>query len=432
MLDKIKKTKNDFFLWLKSNEGKRLKRMMPAVLMTVLVFSIVLLTIFHATDGFTTLVDTEYANLVTEKSAMTFTGYTLSDAEIIISQYSGGVYYLSSNGERVKPGDSLARVYEAKTDESVKKMTEKLDNLIRVLEESIGDGHFTLGESKEVQNGISHVYYEMMRGISNGETSLISSSADEFLVLLNKMDSYVSGDVQNLQALLSSYREERNKLEGYYKGEYQTINSQHGGYFFRETDGYENIYSSRNIDELTYDGFFEMTGLKKSDAVCVGKILLNYKWYVAVPTVVGISDAFSIGEEYDVTFPDSGNRCLSMQLERIIYDSTGSQSVMLFSSGIIDPNFDYLRIQQINIVNKNITGYRIPESAVCDQGGGRGVYILKDGRANFRKIAILYHGDGYYIVSSENANSNEYHVYLELNDRIITDCKNMYDGKVIE
>ena len=85
----------------------------------------------------------------------------------------------------------------------------------------------------------------------------------------------------------------------------------------------------------------------------------------------------------------------------------------------------------LNIVNKNITGFRVPASAVCEHGGNSGVYIIKDGMASFRKIVILYEGDGYYIVSAEHSNSDNYYIYLESNDNIIVDCTNMYEGKVI-
>ena len=44
---------------------------------------------------------------------------------------------------------------------------------------------------------------------------------------------------------------------------------------------------------------------------------------------------------------------------------------------------------------------------------------------------ILYEGDGYYVVSAQNVNSDDFYVYLEVNDSIITDCRNMYEGKVL-
>lgn len=432
MIERIKKIKNAVFSWLKTPSGKKLKRAMPGILLITLIFSIVLLTIFHSTDGFTTIVATENAHLVTEKSSMSFTGYMLRDEVTIGSDYSGGVYYLAEDAERVRPGGELARVYENSIDKSVENLIYELDRCIEILEESIGDGHFTLGDSKEVQSGISAAHLAMMQANSSGNASVVSSLADDFLILLNKMESYASNDTARLQQLLDEYKSERNKAESYYSGKNRTVVSEYGGYFFRETDGYEGIYTSSQIDTMTYDDFIEMTSKEKNTAHSIGKIVLNYKWYIAIPTVTGISDTFYVGGEYDMSFPDSGNRSFKMQLEKIIPDSVEAKSIMLFSCGTVDASFDYLRIQQVNVINKDITGYRVPATAVCEQGGNTGVYILTDGMASFRKIVILYQGDNYYIVSSENTNSDDYYVYLELNDRIITDCKNMYNGKVIE
>ena len=36
------------------------------------------------------------------------------------------------------------------------------------------------------------------------------------------------------------------------------------------------------------------------------------------------------------------------------------------------------------------------------------------------------------LISADKANSDDYYVYVELNDSIIIDSKNMYEGKVIE
>ena len=110
MLEKIKKIKNDLLSWFKTKKGQKVRRLMPVMLMMALMLSIVLLTIAHSTDGFTTLVETEFATVVSEKSTMSFTGYMLSDAKVLSSNYSGGAYYLVDDGARVKPGTPLVKV----------------------------------------------------------------------------------------------------------------------------------------------------------------------------------------------------------------------------------------------------------------------------------------------------------------------------------
>ena len=321
-------------------------------------------------------------------------------------------------------------MYENDVDKNTLELSRELDRCIALLEKSIGDGVFTLGESKEVKQNLSALYLDMMKASLNGDGSVITVQADNLLTLLNQIEMF-SGDGEQLKKSLDNYRKEREKLKGQYSGAYETINADEGGYFYRDVDGYESIFSSENIDELTYDSFLDMTQKEPLDEAYVGKMLLDYRWYLVIPTVKGISDSFNVGEVYDISFPDSGNRTLKMALDNVIYDSTGARSLMVFICGIVDESFDFLREQQVNITHKNITGYRIPESAVCEIGGNTGVYILSDGMASFRKVVILYEGDGYYIVSSENGTQGDYYKYLKLNDNIIVDCRNMYEGKVI-
>jgi hypothetical protein len=240
-----------------------------------------------------------------------------------------------------------------------------------------------------------------------------------------------SGNGDMLKKTLDEYKEKRSNLETRYSGEYETLTVDDGGYFFRQTDGFEGIYSSANINDISYDSFAQMIATEPNTEQGVGKLMLDYRWYLAIPTVKGISDTFSVGSSYVISFPDNENRSFEMTLKNIIFDASEARSVMIFECGIVDGDFDYLRIQRVNITHRNVSGYRIPEEAVCEIGGNTGVYILKDGMASFRKIIVLYEGDGYFIVSPEKSNSGDYYIYLEPNDNIILNCKNMYEGKVI-
>lgn len=418
------------FFRLNEKQKKMLRKWLPGILSTVLLLTLVIWTVFHSTDGFTTLIDIEPATIVNEKESMTFEGYMLRNEMTVPSDYHGDVLYIADNAERINPGDTLAKVYSVKSDEGLQKKMDELDHHIALLEESIGKGTFTLGDSKNVQNGISQLYYDMMRATSNGDAEKVASGADELLTLLNKMKVY-AGDQDKLKALLQSYRKQRAELENRYTGNYQTLTASAGGYFFRNTDGYEKIYSSENIKDMTYESFWNMTGQAPETTEAVGKILLDYRWYIVIPTVKGLSDSFRLGSNYTVSFPDSGNRTFPMTLDRLIYDDTEAKVLMVFQCGIVSDNFEGLRLQQINIVSRDVTGFRIPISAVCEQNGNTGVFILKDGKASFRKTVILYEGDGYYVVSAQNVNSDDFYVYLEVNDSIITDCRNMYEGKVL-
>ncbi len=424
--------KAERLLRLDKKKKARLKRVLPGTIALVVIVAMVLITVYHSTDGFTTIIDVEYASLISESDSMSFTAYTLKDEEPLTSPYpDGGVLYVADNGQRMDAGDELLKVYEAPVEASVEETVAYLDSVIEILEKSIEDGNFTLGDSKGVKDGIQSLYYKMTGAINSGDTSVISAYANDLLVLLNKVQSY-AGHRDEIENVLDEYKSRRKEYEKYYSGKYVSLNAKEGGYYFRNTDGYENIYTSENIDDLTYSSFIEMTEKEPEKAGAAGKLLKNYRWYLVIPTVTGISDTYTLGADYDISFPDSGNKSFKMTLDRVVSDESGAKTLMIFSCGVVDGSFEYLRVQRVNIVSRDITGYRIPEKAVCELNGTTGVYILKDGKATFRKIVILYKGDGYYVVSADKTNSDDYYVYVELNDSIIIDSKNMYEGKVIE
>ena len=405
------------------------KRLLPGTIISIMILAVVFLTVYHSTDGFTSLVDTDPAVIVTEQDYMTFTAYMLKEEKTITSKFSGGVDYIADDAQKVNPGDELARVYKNQVDSDTAKKIESIDRIIEILEESIGDGVFTLAEAK-IDEYLSKAYNDMMLASIGGNVSAIDENADDFLIMLNKMNAY-SGNIESLKKALAEYKEKRDALKSAYSGEYETVVAETGGYFYKSVDGYENIFNSADIDELSYERFIEMTEASCEGVDAIAKMLLDYRWYLAVPTVKGISDTYTIGEFYDVAFPDSENKTFSMQLTRVIYDSADARSVMIFACGVVDKNFENVRVRQINITHRNVRGYRINATAVCEIGGNTGVYILKDGMARFRKVVILYEGDGYYIVSAEHSNSDDHYIYLETNDNVINDYRNMYEGKVI-
>ena len=73
-----------------SDIDPKTKKTLSGSIILIAVLAIVLMTVFHSTDGFTAIVETEPATMVTERDYMTFTAYTLKNEKIVTSRYSGG------------------------------------------------------------------------------------------------------------------------------------------------------------------------------------------------------------------------------------------------------------------------------------------------------------------------------------------------------
>jgi hypothetical protein len=136
------------------------------------------------------------------------------------------------------------------------------------------------------------------------------------------------------------------------------------------------------------------------------------------------------GESYSVTFPYNGNKTLTMKLCSVIPALPGDGAVLVFECGTIPENFDFTRMQPVQIGTVEYRGFRVPVSAVRILDGYEGVYILDQVTVQFRRIQIVYEGDGYYI-SKTDYGEGDTERHLREHDRIILGGKELYDGRTV-
>ena len=115
-----------------------------------------------------------------------------------------------------------------------------------------------------------------------------------------------------------------------------------------------------------------------------------------------------------------------MTCHRLIGGRDG-QDVGIFISDEVPSDFAFLRRQNVEITVGSSTGYYVPEAALHVVNGVEGVYIFKESTAYFRRVAVVYRGDGYVIVAP---NEEKDATYLSLYDILITAGKDVYDGRV--
>ena len=121
-----------------------------------------------------------------------------------------------------------------------------------------------------------------------------------------------------------------------------------------------------------------------------------------------------------------------LTLERICEGK--SESVLVLRADDTPVGFDYYRTQTVEITLSTCEGFYILESAMQTRLGERGeeivgVYVFENSTVRFRRLEILYRGDGYCIAARPGeASATE----LRENDILITSGKNLYDGKVYQ
>ena len=120
-----------------------------------------------------------------------------------------------------------------------------------------------------------------------------------------------------------------------------------------------------------------------------------------------------------------------MVLERRVLAYEQKSVLMVFACNKLPDNFSFERCMTAQIERSAVSGIYVPQSAVYKVDGVTGVYVLRGSVAHFRRIDIIYKGTDYFLVAERDDSDGRYY-YLGSNELIITNGKNLFDGRIVE
>lgn len=211
---------------------------------------------------------------------------------------------------------------------------------------------------------------------------------------------------------------------------YSTIKAPHPGYYISVADGYESAVNYADILSLTTsqisDLFDEAKTPKSSVDNYMGKLVDGFNWYLLC--VVDYEDAvkLSIGStakvEFTVTTADPINAEVA-----VICDTADGKTGVILKCNLMSTEYASLRTEQIRITFDEHTGYQIPNKAIREIDGQKGVYVLSGNIVKFKKINIDYSDSEISICNNPDSQSG----FVELYDNIIVEGTDLYDGKIL-
>ena len=86
-----------------------------------------------------------------------------------------------------------------------------------------------------------------------------------------------------------------------------------------------------------------------------------------------------------------------------------------------------IRIEDVQIITGEYSGYKISNSAIRTVDGVKGVYVVRGNLLGFRKINVLYSTDTFTIVNNPEGESD----YIKLYDKVVTEGVELYDNKLV-
>lgn len=341
---------------------------------------------------------------------------------------SGVTVACLDDGEKINKGGNVAMTFSSSENaeqySSSVSLQEQLDYYINLESKSAG----TATDVESLDSDIAADVNEYVRDCADYSSSSIQQDALDLNEKLTRRQMIIGEDVdftavkENIQKQLNAINIDSCKPTGY-------VTTDESGIFSSYTDGCEGAFDYdkiTSIDTATFDKYLKTAkSAKKTDNL--GKLVTDYEWYfackVSADDVKGIED----GDTLDVALKNSDEVLQCEVVSGATLDLGTTESVLVLRCSQMDAEIASMRVEDIEIRYNEYTGFKVPSSAVhIDKDGNKIVYALVANQVEQRTGKIIYTTKDYVVFEYTPDEDNSIRLY----DQIITQGKDLYDGKV--
>lgn len=365
-------------------------------------------------------------------------GYILRDETVIEGTAAGTLTPTVRDGERVRSGNRVADIYSSSSPVIQEKIALVEDQIS--FYEKCAAAHLSVGDTSLVDTSLSSAVLSLRRSVDSGDLTEALALKTQTVLDIRRL-GVLTGKVTDYASVIASLNSTLASLKSSLGSVSSSVYAPYSGYYFSVTDGYEDIFSVSDIEALTFSGFADMVAAAEArESVktgSLGKLVNDFRWYVACPMSTVEAASMQIDKTYSVTF-ENNPEPLDMELHRVLSNAT--DAVAIFRSSRIPDSFDYTRCQKVTVAVSSFTGFRVPAEAVRVHEGMQGVFILDEVTVKFRRISISHEENGYFYCNivteslseeatdaateaatdEEGGEQTPYYAYLRENDIIIT------------
>lgn len=397
-----------------------------AILIIVGVILISLYIIYQVLLASKADMETQPALKETVYTSIDTKGFVVRDESFITNNASGTTVSFAQNGERVAAGDVVSIVFDSADGASSYLKMSELEKSIAHYEELSGQANFQAVNIDSLNSKIDNELVDFLEYRDNKNYNSAISSAENFRDSLTGKQ-IATGEALDFSEQLANLKNELSALKQA-KYSYSEVKSDSAGYYINGADGYESTIDFTKIDELDVASVEKALNSEPqavSDNI-VGRVVGSFEWYIvcSVPTEETVN--LTQNKKLYINIPYEGIEKLSVSLYKI-GERDGKNTLLILSCNIMNEALADLRIEDIQIVTEEYSGYKISNSAIRTVNGVKGVYIVRGNILGFRKIHIVYSTDSYSIVDNPEGETD----YIKQYDQVVTKGVELYDNKLV-
>lgn len=394
-------------------------------------------------------ISTEVAYTYDHEVNVPFDGVYMRDETLIYNSGTGVLTFENADGTKVGKSSVIARRYKSEGDSAYLREIEALNKQIEVLnsaEKLIGTDSSQL-EAISIQINESHS--DIVSAIIAGDYTSAGAKQNSLLEAMCKREITLSSSAgseqsQGYAAKKAALNQEVSRLQSLISGSVQEVAAGSAGYFVSNVDGYEGEIGYADISEMTEDKINEIIANPKKSAAggAIGKLIADYHWRIAA--VIDNENLVGISEGDKVTLR-VGSEARELEAEVVSLEQGGdNKAVCVFECDELNSTVVMGRTARFKLIINSYGGLRVPRKALrYNDKDERGVFVERGQTIVFKKVDVIYWADDYVICrqnvyqKSENSSGDEDEEqvidedYLKLYDIIVTEGKDLYDGKFI-
>lgn len=324
-------------------------------------------------------------------------GYIIRNETVIKDDTnSNGIYAIATEGQKVSKDEIVFRYYK----DSEKEINENIQKIDYQIQDNLEKEKNTptSADIKVIENQIEEKLIELNK-LSNYQE--IREYKDNIDNLISKKINYIGENTSNKE--IKQLIKDREKYEKQLTNGVLYKKSTASGIVSYRVDGLEEKLRDDNLDEIT-DTLLENLDLKTGQIVSTstecGKVIDNFKYYIAVITDTELGNKAKVGDSAILKlFGTEEENAKIVQIN----EGSGKKTIIFEINRMSSPIISHRKIA-VNVIWWKKTGFKVPNQAIYVENinGNEVSYILRNraGIENKCYIKVEKQNETFSIISS--------------------------------
>ncbi len=403
-----------------------MNRILYKLLYTIVGVVLILVPGVHACNSFAEPYQSETAYEYIQPDFITARGIAVRDETVLRTAESGVFSYLFEDGGKVSRNMNVAEIYKSEADAANETAIQRLEKEIASLELAQDPARADYVNAQVLSSQINQTLSHIVSVSDSRSMGELQALKDRYVMLINTRQ-IATARAEDFEPRIASLKAQVQSLKSANPQKVASVTAAAPGYFVSVADGWESALTIAGLKDLTPDtlGRMLVSGSPSPPLTgTVGKIVNSFEWYYAVLVPNKTAQRFSKEQSVTVRFPYLSDDTHTAVVDRIYSGEENTTVVLRFNE--INARLCTLRSEEVEIVFSYYRGLKVRDDALRFQETQPGVYTINSAGISFKKVDILFYGDGFVLSRIPADTDAAARDYLRLYDQMVISGRELY------